>query len=165
MDNVQTKYHNNTPLSQNGYSSPTMCNANPLLLNKCPFSVLLTKFSVQLFMIKDINMFLLKNKTELHYTEHIYQGVLCKTHKAYVPIAQTSSPTNHALLTLCLGNISYDPTIKCSLVHGLAFWAEVRILLLLTVVNMLEDYYCCYNILLGKKLLLSTDSVYIKFVR
>jgi hypothetical protein len=34
------------------------------------------------------------------------KGVLGRIHKAYIPIAHTSSPTNLALLILYLGNVN-----------------------------------------------------------
>jgi hypothetical protein len=39
-------------------------------------------------------------------------------------LIHTSSLTNLVLLMLYLGNISYNPTIKCSLAHGLACWVH-----------------------------------------
>jgi hypothetical protein len=38
----------------------------------------------------------------------IYQGVLCRIHKANFPIQPTSIPTNLLLLMLYLGNINFQ---------------------------------------------------------
>jgi hypothetical protein len=47
------------------------------------------------------------------------QGVLGTTHKAYLHVALTSTPTNPVLLMLYLDDVKLPPTLKFSLACGL----------------------------------------------